>query len=53
MNKKYLIITMICFSLSLISGIISLDILIGGLALFTALLCAYFSSEGKRILTHN
>lgn len=49
MNKKYLIITIICFLISLITGILSNDILIGGLTLFTALLCAYFSSEGKRI----
>lgn len=49
MNKKYLIITIICFLVSLISGIISHDIWLGGANLFTALLCAYFSSEGKRI----
>ena len=49
MNKKYLIITVICLIISLISGILSHDILIGGTNLLTALLCAYFSSEGKRI----
>lgn len=49
MNKKYLIITIICFVISLISGILSNDIIIGGANLFTALLCAYFSCEGKRI----
>lgn len=49
MNKKYLIITIICFTISLISGILSHDLIIGGLNLLTALLCAYFSSEGKRI----
>lgn len=49
MNKKYLIITIICLIISLISGIFSNDIIIGGLNLFTALLCAYFSCEGKRI----
>ncbi len=48
-NKKYLIITIICVIISLISGIISHDIFIGGANLLTALLCAYFSSEGKRI----
>lgn len=48
MNKKYLIITIICFVISLISGILSNDIIIGGANLFTALLCAYFSCEGKR-----
>ncbi len=30
-------------------GIISNDLIIGGIALFTALMCAYFSSEGQRI----
>lgn len=49
MNKKYTIITTICLIISLISGIISKDILIGGTILFTGLLCAYFASEGKRI----
>lgn len=49
MKKKYLIITIICALISLISGIISNDILIGGTALFTALLCSYFASEGKKI----
>lgn len=49
MNKKYVIITIICFIISLISGIIFDDILIGGMSPFTGLLCAYFSSEGKRI----
>lgn len=47
-NKKYLIITIICIIISLVSGILSHDILIGGSTLLTALLCAYFSSEGKR-----
>lgn len=49
MNKKYSIIAIICFLLSLVTGIISHDLIIGGSTLFTALLCAYFSSEGKRI----
>lgn len=49
MNRKYLIITIICFIISLVSGILSHDVLIGGLNLLTALLCAYFSSEGKRV----
>lgn len=48
-NKKYLIITLLCIFISLVSGIISHDIIIGGSTLLTALLCAYFSSEGKRI----
>ena len=35
--------------MSLISGIIAQDLLIGGTILLTGLLCAYFASEGKRI----
>ena len=49
MNKKYIIITCICIIISLISGIISNDIIVGGTILLTGLLCAYFASEGKRI----
>ena len=49
MNKKYLIITLICLVMSLIYGIIAQDLLIGGTILLTGLLCAYFASEGKRI----
>lgn len=49
MNKKYLIISCICGIISLISGIISNDIIVGGTILLTGLLCAYFASEGKRI----
>ncbi len=49
MNKKYIIITIICLIISLISGIISNDIIVGGAILLTGLLCAYFASEGKRI----
>lgn len=49
MNKKNLIIIIICTVFSLISGIISKDLLLGGTILLTGLLCAYFASEGKRI----
>lgn len=49
MNKKYSIIIILSLILSLITGFISNDILIGGSTLFTAILCAYFSSEGKRV----
>lgn len=49
MNKKYLIITFLCIILSIISGILAKDLIIGGTILFTGLLCAYFASEGKRI----
>lgn len=49
MNKKYLLITTSCLILSLISGIIAKDIIIGSTILLTGLLNAYFASEGKRI----
>lgn len=49
MNKKYFIITCICIIISIISGMLSHDLLIGGSILLTGLLCAYFASEGKRI----
>ena len=49
MNIKYCIITSICIIISLISGILSNDLLIGGTVLLTGLLCAYFATEGKRI----
>ncbi len=48
-NTKYIIITMICIVSSIITGIISKDLIIGGTILATGLLCAYFASEGKRI----
>ncbi len=47
-NKKHLIIICLCITISLISGIVSHDIIIGGTALLTGLLCAYLASEGKR-----
>lgn len=49
MNKKYIIITCLCIIISLVSSIISNDIIVGGTILLTGLLCAYFASEGKRI----
>ena len=49
MNKKYIIITAICTVLSIISGILTKDLIIGGTILLTGLLCAYFASEGKRV----
>lgn len=49
MNKRYLIITCICILISLVSGVISNDVIVGGTILLTGLLCAYFASEGKRI----
>ena len=49
MKKKYCIVTIICLIISIVSGIISNDLIIGGIILFTGLLCAYFASEGKKI----
>lgn len=47
-NKKHIIVTSICVIVSVVLGIVSNDLLMGGSILFTGLLCAYFSSEGKR-----
>lgn len=49
MNKKYCLISFICIIISIISGIITKDLIIGGIILATGLLCSYFASEGKRI----
>ena len=49
MDRKSTTITIIFMLLSITTGLMSHDLLIGGLALFTALMCSYFSSEGKRI----
>lgn len=43
-SKKYIIITIVCIIISIILGIITHDLLIGGSILSTGLLCAYFSS---------
>ncbi len=49
MNKRNLIIIIICLIISIILGISSNDIIIGSTTLLTGLLCAYFASVGKRI----
>ena len=49
MNKRNFIITILCLIVSVISGIMSNDLIIGGTILLTGLLCAYFASEGKRV----
>lgn len=49
MSKKYIVITLICIAMSVLSGIITQDLLVGGTILATGLLCAYFASEGRRI----
>ena len=48
MNKKQYLITLICIIISIISGIITKDLIMGGTILATGLLCSYFASEGKR-----
>lgn len=48
MNKKQYIITLICIIISITSGIITKDLIMGGTILVTGLLCSYFASEGKR-----
>lgn len=48
-NKKYLIVVILSLIVSIVSGIISNDLIVGGTILLTGLLCAYFASEGKRI----
>ena len=49
MSKKNIIITIICIIISIISGILANDLIIGGIILATGLLCAYYASEGKRV----
>lgn len=49
MSRKNLVIVVMCLVISIISGIISNDLIVGGTVLATGLLCAYFASEGKRI----
>lgn len=49
MKNKNLIIVIISLIFSIISGIITHDILIGSMLLFTSLICAYFASVGKKI----
>lgn len=48
MNQKYMVVSGICMLISLLFGIASHDVIVGGTILFTGLLCAYFASEGKR-----
>lgn len=48
-NKKEIIIVILCILISIISGIVTKDLLLGGFTLLTAILCSYYSSEGKSI----
>lgn len=49
LNKKYFNFTLTCLIISLVSGLITNDLLMGGTILFTGLLCAYLATEGKRL----
>ena len=49
MNKKYFIITCLCVGFSLLAGILTKDLFVGGTILATGLLCSYFACEGRRI----
>lgn len=49
MTRKDLIVSAVCVIVSIVCGILSYDLLVGGIILVTGLLCAYFASEGKRI----
>lgn len=49
MKKKEIIIVLGCIILSFVCGYLSHDVLIGSLTLLTAILSAYYSSEGKNI----
>ncbi len=47
--KKNIIVIIISLIISIVSGILSNDLIIGGSILLTGLLCSYFAGEGKRI----
>ena len=49
MNRKDLIVIILSLIISIVTGIISNDLIIGGSILLTALLCEYYACEGKRI----
>lgn len=49
MNRKELIVIILSLIISIVTGIISNDLIIGGSILLTALLCEYYACEGKRI----
>lgn len=46
---KNLLITLLSLTLSIILGVLSHDIILGGTILFTGLLSAYFASQGRKI----
>lgn len=48
-NKKDLLVIIISIIFSLISGIITNDLIVGSTILLTSLLCSYYASIGKKI----
>lgn len=48
MSRKNVVVTVVCFIISIISGILASDLIIGGTTLLTGLLCSYFAGERKR-----
>jgi nicotinamide mononucleotide transporter len=48
-SHKNLLITIVSLIISIILGILSHDIVLGGTILFTGLLSAYFASQGRKI----
>lgn len=48
-KKKDIIVILLSVFLSIISGIITKDLIVGGAMLLTSLLCSYFAIEGKKI----
>lgn len=49
MEKKHIILSIICITSSIIFGILTKDYFLGTIVLSTGLLCAYFASEEKKI----
>ena len=48
-NKKDILVVSVCALVSIVSGILSKDLLVGGIILFTALTNSYFAGKGNRI----
>lgn len=48
-NKKDLVVNLTCLIISAVSGLVTKDLLVGGVALLTALLASYYASTGKKI----
>ena len=48
-KSRELVVVLSCIILSIISGALTKDLLVGGITLLSALLCSYYSSIGKSI----